>query len=123
MKHLAAVAVLMVAAACGSDAPASGTDGAAGAVIELLASVEVGSCPDVKDIVVTPDAIDCEQIGVLRGSYADDGVDLDDVTVTTGEVSDGSVTVTVDLGNDDPDETWQAEQVDGSWRVLFDSEV
>jgi len=42
---------------------------------------------------------------------------------TAGEITGGSVTVTVDLGTDQPDEDWQAEQVDGRWRVLFDSEA
>lgn len=122
MMRLAAVAALLVVAACGPDAEASGPDGAADAVKELLTAVEAGSCPDVQGVVVTPDTIDCEQIGQLRGTYADQGVDLDDVTVTAGEANGSSVVVTVDLGTDDADETWQAEQVDGSWRVLFDSQ-
>jgi hypothetical protein len=124
MRSLAAsatVAVLLLAAACGSDSDSSGAEGAGDAVQELLTSLEAGSCSDVKEVVLTPDAIDCEQIEDLAGSYGDDGVDLDDITIRPGEVTEGSATVTVDLGTDDPDETWQAEHVDGTWRVIFDS--
>lgn len=120
MLRTAAVALLLVTAACGSDPAPSGTDGAADAVTELLISLDAGSCADVKKIVLTPAAIECEEIGQLRGSYSDEGVDLDDITVTTGEISGGSATVTVDLGTDD-DETWQVEQVGDTWRVIFDS--
>jgi hypothetical protein len=121
MLRLAAVAAVLVVAGCGSDPASSEADGATDAVTQLMTSLEAGSCPDVKRIVLTPDAIDCEQIGALGGTYSNQGVDLDDVTLTTGEVTDGSATVTVDLGTDDEDETWQVEQVGGSWRVIFDS--
>jgi hypothetical protein len=127
MKLLAASAVtvtLLLASACGSE----GSDGSAGAaspqdaVTRLMTALEDGSCPGVQDVVVTPDLVDCETIATLRGGYAADGVDLDAVDVSPGEAVDGSSSVTVDLGGDRDDETWQVERVDGSWKVLFDSE-
>jgi len=121
IRRCVAVAVLLLVAACGSDPAPSGSDAAGDAVEKLLTALDDGSCADVKKIVLTPDDIDCEQIETLAGSYTDQGIDLDDISVTTGEVNGGSTTVTVDLGIDDPDETWQAERVDGSWRVIFDS--
>ncbi|MCL3819716.1 hypothetical protein [Aeromicrobium wangtongii] len=121
MVRTAVVAALLVLTACGSQSDGPARDGAGEAVKELLGALDAGSCAQVKSIVVTPDAIDCEQIQDLAGSYSDDGVDLDRITVKQGDTVDGSTTVTVDLGTDEADEQWQAEQVDGSWRVLFDS--
>lgn len=121
VKLFAAVAVCLLVAACGAESSDSDAAGAGDAVKELMASVDAGSCPDVKRIVLTPDAIDCEQIQDLAGSYSSAGVDLDDVSVSVGEVVDRSATVTVDIGSDDDDEQWQVEKVDGSWRVMFDS--
>lgn len=124
MRPFATVAVagLLMLGACGA-----GAGGAAnspeGAVRELMSSLEAGSCPQVKTIVVTPDEIDCEMVETLRDGYADDGVDLDDADVSAGEVVDGSATVTVDLGDDEDDQTWQVERVGGTWKVLFDSEA
>ena len=124
MRPLVTVAVtgLLLLGACGSDA-AGAANSPEGAVQELMASLEAGSCPRVKTIVVTPDAIDCEMIETLRDGYADDGVDLDDADFTAGEVVDGSATVTVDLGGGEDDQAWQVERVDGTWKVLFDSEA
>ncbi len=121
----AATAALMLASACGSDA---GSDTEAGgsspedAVSTLMSALEDGSCARVRDVVVTPDLIDCESIETLQGGYAADGVDLDDATLSAAEVVDDSSSVTVDLGGDEDDQTWQVERVDGSWKVLFDSE-
>ena len=127
MKPLAPVAVavitgLLLLGACGSDAPGA-TNSPEGAVRELMASLEAGSCPRVQSIVVTPDAIDCEMVETLRDGYADDGVDLDDADFSAGEVVDGSATVTVDLGDGEDDQAWQVERVGDSWKVLFDSEA
>lgn len=122
MKLLVATAALLLVAACGSgDGSASSTP--EGAVTDLMAALEKGSCGDVKDVVVTPDDIDCEMIGTLKGGYAAEGVDLDDIEPSADEPVDGSATVTVDLGSDQDDETWQVQQTDGSWKVLFDSEA
>ena len=124
MRPFATVAVagLLMLGACGSDAGGA-ANSPEGAVRELMSSLEAGSCPRVKTIVVTPDEIDCEMVETLRDGYADDGVDLDDADISSGEVVDGSATVTVDLGDDEDDQTWQVERVGGTWKVLFDSEA
>lgn len=122
MKVLVAAAALVLVAACGSGDPA-GSSSPEGAVSDLMAALEKGSCADVKDVVVTPDEIACEMIGTLKGGYEADGVDLDAVTLSADEPVDGSATVTVDLGTDDADQTWQVQQVDDAWKVLFDSEA
>lgn len=136
---LAAVAVLLLTGACGSsdsggdggppaDAPSSsaGSPPAATspeqAVSAMMAAIEKGDCDDVKAVVVTPDAIDCGSIRTLRGGYADEGIDLDDVGLAVGEQSGDSATVTADLGDGADPETWQVERVDAAWKVLFDSE-
>jgi hypothetical protein len=121
MMRIAVAATLLVLAACGSEPDQTAPGDAGDAVKQLLTSLDAGDCAAVTAIVLTPDAIDCEQIEDLAGAYSDDGVDLDEITVEQGEVIDGSTTVTVDLGVGAQDEQWQAERVDGSWRVVFDS--
>lgn len=123
MKALAALTVFLLAAACGSESEPGGSTspGPEDAVEQLLTSLEAGSCADVKEIVVTPSTIDCEMIESLEGSFADEGVDLADVTYTAGEVVADSGTVTVDWGDDDAEESWNVERVDGTWKVVFDS--
>jgi hypothetical protein len=121
MPAATALAALLLASACGSS-DSEGSPGPEAAVTRLLTALEAGSCEDVKDVVVTPDLVDCEMIADLKGGYADDGVDLADVRTSRGEVFDGSTTVTVDLGGDEADQTWQVERVGGAWKVLFDSE-
>ena len=122
MKLLVASAALLLLAACGSG-DGAGSDSPEAAVSDLMTALEKGSCSDVKRVVVTPDDIDCEMIGTLKGDYADDGVDLDAAQLSSDDPVDGSTTVTVDLGSDQDAQTWQVQQVDGSWKVLFDSEA
>lgn len=123
MKALAALTVFLLAAACGSESEPGGSASSRpeDAVEQLLTSLEAGSCPDVKDIVLTPSTVDCEMIDSLEGSFADEGVDLADVTYTAGEVVADSGTVSVDWGNGDAEESWNVERVDGTWKVVFDS--
>ena len=122
MKLLVASAALLLLAACGSG-DGAGSDSPEAAVSDLMTALEKGSCTDVKSVVVTPDDIDCEMIGTLKGDYAADGVDLDAARLSSDEPVDGSTTVTVDLGSGEDAQTWQVQQVDGSWKVLFDSEA
>jgi hypothetical protein len=130
MKSLLAAVALLLVSACGtgsdggSDPGGSTDDGAALAVEQLVTALEAGSCDDVKDVVVNPAAVDCEVVESLEGSFADEGVDLAEVTYEAGEVTDDSATVTIGWGGDDaenPDETWDVERIDGTWKVLFDS--
>lgn len=130
VRRASAVAtlVLVLTGACGSGSGSDETGSSDGssperAVSAVMAAMEAGDCDAVKAVVVTPDAIDCEAVATLRGGYADDGVDLDDVDLTAGERSGDSATVIVDLGGSADDETWQVEKVDGAWKVLFDSEA
>ncbi len=128
MKALAGVTMFVVMAGCGfsSESGSTSGDNSGGATPEeavtmLLTSLEAGSCADVKEIVLTPATVDCEMIGTLKGSFADEGVDLADVTYTAGDIADGSGSVTTDWGNGDAADTWQVEKIDGVWKVVFDS--
>lgn len=125
MRALAALAVLLLVAACGSESGSEGRESAApgpeDAVETLLMSLEAGSCPDVKAIVVTPATVDCEVIATLEGSFAEEGIDLADVTYTAEDLADESGSVSTDWGNDEPAESWQVERIDGVWKVVFDS--
>ena len=122
MRLLVASAALMLVAACGTS-DGAGSSSPEGAVKDLMTALEKGSCSDVKDVVVTPDDVDCEMIGTLEGGYAADGVDLDAVRLSADEPVGGSATVTADMGSGQDDQTWQVQQVDGAWKVLFDSEA
>jgi hypothetical protein len=122
MKVQIATVALLLVAACGSG-DGAGSTSPEDAVGDLMAALEKGSCQDVKSVVVTPDDIDCEMIASLKGDYASDGVDLDAVDLDAADPVDGSTTVMVDLGTGDPDQSWQVQEVDGSWKVLFDSEA
>ncbi|MET0447751.1 MAG: hypothetical protein ABW004_05070 [Aeromicrobium sp.] len=126
-KPLLAVAALLLVAACGSGSdPSDGpttSSGAAAAVETLVATLEDGDCPGVKAIVVTPATVDCDLVESLAGSFSEEGIDLDAVTYEAGPVEGGSSTVTIGWGPDEADEEWQAERVDDTWKVLFDSAV
>ena len=129
MKLVAAlVAVPLLLAACGSGSGSegAGAPGAASpeaALTVFLAGLEAGSCDDVKQVVVTPATVDCELVQSLGGSFAEEGIDLDGVSLDAGEVSGDSAVVTIDWGTDQADETWDVQRIDGRWRVLFDSEA
>lgn len=119
---LAAVSVLLVSAlsACGSGSDASGASTPEAAVTSFLTGLEAGDCDAVKKAVVTPSTVDCEVVQSLKGSYADEGTDIDTMSLTAGEVEGDSAVVT--LGGSS-EESWNVERMDdGSWRVIFDTE-
>jgi hypothetical protein len=126
MKTLAAAALLVLVGACGSDPAPTSTSGTASprggpddAVRQLMTSLDAGSCDDVKDLVVTPATVDCDQLTTLAGSFSD--ADLAQASFEAGPVEGDSTTVTITWRNGDPAEIWQAERIDGTWKVLFDS--
>lgn len=139
MRRLLAAAALVVLAACGSEGSAGpeatgGTTPSATtaapdeqpsaperAVETLMRSLDDGDCAAVQAIVVTPATVDCDVVRQAEGSFADEGIVLDDVIYAGGPVEDSSSTVTITWGNEYPDESYDVEKVDGTWRVVFDS--
>lgn len=122
MKLLvAAMSVLLMSplAACGSGSDASGASTPEAAVSSFLTGLEAGDCGAVKKIVVTPSTVDCEVVKSLKGSYADEGTDVDDISLKAGDVEGDSAVVT--LGGS-PDESIDVERIDGSWRVIYDTD-
>lgn len=137
MKRLVACCVLLVATtACGgpSDDPAPtseptasaspspvGASGPAGAVEGLMRALDAGDCDAAQALVLTPSNLGCDQVELSAGSFAEEGNDLDAATYRAGEASGPSTTVTIDWGSENPDETYDVQQVDGAWLVVFDS--
>lgn len=130
MRTLAALTVFLLVAACGSEPGSDGSDPATAApasgkpedaVEKLLTALEAGSCSGVKDVVLTPATVDCEMVGTMAGSLADEGVALGDITYVVDEIVADSGSVTTGTGSDDETSTWQVERVDGAWKVIFDS--
>lgn len=126
MKMLSALAVsvilapVSVLAACGSESePSSDSSTPEAAVMSFMVGLEAGDCAAVKKIVVTPSTVDCEVVESLRGSYADEGTDVDDVSLEAGEVEGDSAVVAV---GGDSEESFDVERIDGAWRVIFDTE-
>ncbi len=120
MRLLVAAALLVLVSACGSD-PQAPTVSPEDTVEQFLASMEAGRCDDVKELVVTPSAVDCDLVGVLSGSFAEEGIELADVTYRAGEVEGDSSSVTVSWPTDEPDDSYEVERIDGVWKVMFDS--
>lgn len=124
-------ALLLVLTGCGGSpdsSPASPSttsapraDTPAAAMESLLAALEDGDCAGVKDVVLDPSAVDCTSITESQGSFAAQGLDLDRVTYRTSEIVDDSATVTIDWGGDSPEESYDAQRLDGDWKIIFDS--
>lgn len=133
MKLLLAVASLIVLAACGTSdsggAEPSGTPastaaaptGAAAAVEQLMLALDAGDCEAARRLVVTPSELDCDVVVEAEGSFADEGNDLADATYSAGPAQGSSTSVTIDWGSGNPNESYDVEQVDGRWLVVFDS--
>lgn len=133
MKSLLAALSLVLVAACGSqdstpDAPATSTAptqaataGPAAAVEKLMRALDAGDCDVVLSVVVTPSAIDCDDVAAAKDSFAEEGTDLDAVRYKAGPVNGTSSHVTIDWGNENPGESYDVEKIDGQWRVVFDS--
>jgi hypothetical protein len=135
MRRLVAVAALLVVAACGSDEPEpaktptspSATTPAhtlappEAAVDGLMRALEAGDCEAAQQLVVTPSELGCDVVEQSKGSFTDEGIDLDKVTYRAGAVHDASSTVSIEWGNGYPAESYDVQKVGGSWKVVFDS--
>ncbi|AWB93377.1 hypothetical protein [Aeromicrobium chenweiae] len=141
MRRLLAVAALVLVAACGSggssdpETPATSArsatpttggprtppTGPAAAVDAMMRALDAGDCRGMRKVVVTPSAVDCEVVRSAKDSFADEGIDLDDVVYEAGPVNGSSSTVTITWGNGTPDESYDVEKSGGRWRVVFDS--
>lgn len=125
MRAFAALTVLLLVAACGSESGSDGSEtpaaGPEDAVRQLLTALESGNCSGVKDVVLTPATVDCEMVGSMEGSLADEGVAIDDVTYATDDIVDDSGSVTTGWGDGEEGSSWQVERVAGTWKVVFDS--
>lgn len=114
-----ATVLLLLAPACGTDpAPAGPED----AVQGLLEAYDAGDCDGVRQVALTPDAVDCGTVGELTGTLAADGLDPASAEYASTEPVGGSAVVTVRWGTGDPDEDHEVQQVDGDWKVDLDAE-
>lgn len=140
MRSLA-VGMLLLVTACGSSgssdpgpsappATASSTSpspavseptGPEAAVEGLMRALDEGDCAAAHDLVVTPADLGCDVVEQAEGSFADEGVDLDEVAYSAGAVEGDSATVTIDWGTGVPGESYEVQRIDGTWRVVFDS--
>lgn len=134
MRHIAAVAALLVVAACGTSDPpkpakpsptTSSTIAALGpaeaAVDALMRALDAGDCKAAKRLVVTPSELGCDVVEQSKDSFADEGIDLDEVTYRAGAVHDASATVSITWGNGYPTESYDVQKVGDRWKVVFDS--
>jgi hypothetical protein len=139
MKRLVAGGVLLVAAACGTSEPgdpdastrptASPSSPSArptlapaeAAVDALMRALDEGDCKAAKRLVVTPSELGCDVVEQSAGSFADEGIDLDEVVYRAGPVNGSSSTVRITWGNGYPTESYDVERLGGRWKVVFDS--
>jgi hypothetical protein len=136
MRRLVAVAAMLVVAACGtsdppepaksSTPPSTSTpppalSAPAAAVDALMRALDAGDCKAAKNLVITPSELGCDVVEQAKGSFADEGIDLDDVAYRAGQVHGPSATVSITWGNGTPAESYDVQKVDGRWKVVFDS--
>lgn len=139
MRRLVAVGAMLIVAACGtsdppeparSSTPPSTTPASTpapalsppeAAVDALMRALDEGDCKAARRLVVTPSELGCDVVQQSKGSFADEGIDLDRVAYRAGKVHDASTTVNITWGNDYPTESYDVQKVGGRWRVVFDS--
>jgi hypothetical protein len=86
-----------------------------------MRALDDGDCRRVKRLVVTPSAVDCGTVRAAEDSFADDGIDLDEVVYRSGPVQGSSTTVRITWGNGTPRESYDVERVGKRWLVVLDS--
>jgi hypothetical protein len=136
MRRLVAVGTLLLVAACGRSDPADPTTPssapsstatptvhapAEAAVDALMRALDAGDCKAAKKLVVTPSELGCDVVEQAKGSFVDEGIDLDEVAYRASKVQDASATVAITWGNGYPTESYDVQKVGGRWRVVFDS--
>lgn len=141
MRRSVAVAALLIVAACGtsdppepsrSATPSSATPSsvtpstralspAEAAVDGLMRALDAGDCKAAQKLVVTPSELGCDVVEQSKGSFALEGIDLDEVTYRAGAVHDTSATVSITWGNGYPTESYDVQKVGDRWKVVFDS--
>ena len=136
MRLWLAMGVLLVVAACGTSDPperspastpartatsAPALEPAAAAVDALMRALDAGDCKAARKLVVTPTELGCDVVEQSKDSFADEGIDLDEVTYRVGTVHDASATVSVTWGNDYPAESYDVQRIGSRWKVVFDS--
>jgi len=134
MRLLLATGALLVVAACGASespekpptptrttTPAPTLEPAAAAVDALMRALDAGDCRAAHQLVVTPSELGCDVVEQSEDSFADEGIDLDEVTYRVGAVHDASATVRITWGNGYPAESYDVQRIDGRWKVVFDS--
>jgi hypothetical protein len=134
MRQIVAVAAMLVVAACGTSDPPQPAKPppstsssvpalapAEAAVDALMRALDAGDCKAAKRLVVTPSELGCAVVEQSKDSFADEGIDLDEVTYRAGAVHDASATVSITWGNGYPTESYDVQKVGDQWKVVFDS--
>ncbi|MGA8986613.1 hypothetical protein [Aeromicrobium sp.] len=138
MRQLVAAGALLVVAACASPEPGAYDDptapastvpastapartGPEAAVEQLMRALDAGNCRRAKQLVVTPSELECDTVEQAAGSFADEGIDLDEADYRAGPTHDASATVRIMWGAGQPTESYDVQRIGGRWRVVFDS--
>ena len=134
MRLWLAMGALLVVAACGSSDPpedpptstptttsAPVLEPAAAAVDGLMRALDAGDCKAARALVVTPSELGCDVVEQSKDSFADEGIDLDEVSYRVGAVHDASATVSITWGNGYPTESYDVQRIGSRWKVVFDS--
>lgn len=138
MRLMVAVGTVLLVAACGTSergpqepaspssttataTPAPTLSPAESAVDALMRALDAGDCAAARRLVLSPAELTCDLVEQSEGSFAAEGIDLDDVVYRAGAVHGSSSTVSITWGNDYPTESYDLQKVGGHWKVVFDS--
>ncbi|KRC64765.1 hypothetical protein ASE12_08270 [Aeromicrobium sp. Root236] len=132
-----AMGALLVVAACGTSdppetpptsaptrttaTPSKSLAPAEAAVDALMRALDAGDCKAARKLVVSPAELTCDVVELSKDSFADEGIDLDEVVYRAGPVHDASSTVDITWGNGYPTESYDVQKIGGRWKVVFDS--